>query len=139
MFSCYLFVKHYEVEVSGSSLKGNIICGSTPGYEGGKGFDLEQTLAFLDEVNREITESGLASIPCIVTEGTLVDRSDSGLYREGGYTFGFSWSPRIPAPERNIFYQTLMQYANSLGDKMGQERMSVEFEGETSVLRKKNS
>ena len=130
-------MNYYDLESSGSSLKGTIICGSTPGYEGGQSFDLEQTLALFDDVNREIVDGGLAPIPCVVTEGTLIGRTDSELYREGVYTFAFSWSSRVPAPSKDIFHQTLIQYADRLGNKMGQTRMYVEFEGNTAVLIKK--
>ena len=132
-------MNHYDLEHSGPSLKGTIICGSTPGYEGGQSINLEETLALFDGVNQEIVEEGLAPIPCIVTEGTLIGRSDSGLYREGVYTFNFSWSPRVPAPSGDVFQQTLMEYADRLGNKMNQTRMYVEFEGETLVIKKKRS
>ena len=128
---------HYNRESFGPSLKGTIICGSTSGYEGGQGFDLEQTLALFDNVNREIIDNDLAPIPCIVNEGTLIGRTDLGLYREEVYTFAFSWSPRVPAPGKDVFHQTLMEYADRLGNKMVQTRMYVEFDGNTTVLIKK--
>ncbi len=129
---------HYTIESSGKSLKGTVICGSTPGYEGGKSLSLEETLALFDDVNEEIVNGGLAPIPCIVTEGTLIGRSDSGLYHEAVYSFNFSWSPRVPSPGEDVFHQTLMQYADRLGNKMEQTRVYVEFEGNTDVLKKKS-
>src|SRR3989344_8770351 len=117
----YSVMDHYTQESSGKSLKGVIICGSKAGYEGNKTFSLEQTLTFLEQINVEIANSGLSPIPCIVVEGTLVGRSTSGLYRERAYTLNFSWSPRIPAPPKDEFYNTLLEYACQLGSKMEQE------------------
>jgi hypothetical protein len=129
-------MRNYDLEASGSSIKGAITCGSEEGYDGGRKFGLAQALGFLDEVNEELSTEGFSPIPCILTEGTLVGRSDSGLYRETVYTLSFSWSPRVPAPDRETFRNTLMEYADRIGSRMGQVRMYVEFEGETSVLKK---
>ncbi|MDP3882218.1 MAG: hypothetical protein Q8Q31_05065 [Nanoarchaeota archaeon] len=132
-------MENYNIEASGVALKGIITCGSLEGYEStGASFTLENLLGFLDETNKEILEEGLKPIPCIIYQGTLVGRSNSGQYREEVYTLDFSWSPRVGAPLKEVFLKTLMEYADRLGKKMKQTRIYVEFEGKTTVLKKKS-
>src|SRR3989344_3329689 len=126
----------YNREAIASSLTGSITCGSRCGYEGSKEFTLEETLDILDGINRNIGDTGLQPIPYIVREGVLVGRASTDIYREKVFTMDFSWSPRAPEMERNTFYETLIEYANILGTRMEQERVYVEFDGKTEVLKK---
>jgi len=129
-------MKQYNREAIASSLTGSITCGSRCGYEGTKRFSLEETLDFLDGINKTISDGGLQPIPCIVHEGVLVGRASTASYRETVFTMDFSWSPRAPEMEKNTFYKTLITYANRLGIEMKQERVYVKFDGKTEVLKK---
>ncbi|MBT5021412.1 hypothetical protein HOK51_09675 [Candidatus Woesearchaeota archaeon] len=131
-------MKHYKFEATEKNLKGTITCGSKVGYEGDSKFDLTQVLDILDQINKELNLEGIASIPCIVVEGELVGRSDLEKYREKIYNLNFAWCPRVPAPSTDDFYETLKQYVNRLGNKMQQERIYVEFEGDTVVYKRKD-
>lgn len=128
----------YVKEAVAISLKGSITCGSRCGYEGNKGLTLEETINILERVNREIADAGSQSIPCIVREGVLVGRTDTQNYREIVYTMEFSWSPRAKPMKRDTFYEKLLEYADKLGQAMEQERIYVEFDGKTEVLKKRN-
>lgn len=131
-------MEEYEIEASEVALSGRIVCGSTEGYDSTGGKDsLEQTLGFLDEINRDMCDRSLSPIPCIVSQGVLIGRATSGQYREDVYTLDFSWSPRSKPMDKNVFLDTLVQYAVGLGQKMKQTRMYLEFEGKTTVLKRK--
>ena len=133
----FVYMEHYDVEACATTLKGTVTCGSSCGYGGGKEFTLEETLDILDGVNKEIVDDGFSPIPCILREGVLAGRASSESYREKVFSMNFSWSPRVAPMDKTIFYETLLKYANVLGQKMGQERMYLEFDNQTEVLKKK--
>ena len=123
----------YLEEAARNTLKGVVTCGARAGYEGSKLFSLEDVIDFVASAHEQIP----TSIPCIIREGTLVGRTDTTQYREKTYTFEFSWSPRRVPPENEVFYAVLLKYAHLLGISMQQERVYVEFEGKTRILKKK--
>lgn len=127
---------NYNLEKSSRSLTGKIICGSRCGYDSDKEFGLEETLALIEETNKEISDEGLTTIPCIVQEGTLIGRASTENYREQVYTLNFSHSPRLNPIKSDTFYNTLLLYADKLGNKMQQTRMYIEFNGNTTILKK---
>ena len=130
------FMIKYKSEAMKPSLKGLITCGSRCGYEGKKEFTLEETLSILEEANETIIDSGYQPIPCIVREGMLVGRTTDNCYREGVFMMEFSWSPRASEIASDRFYETLLTYANILGCEMQQERVYIEFNNMTEVLKK---
>jgi len=128
----------YQIEAKKNSLKGTITCGSRVGYNtGAKEFSLEETLTILDETNKQVTTQGLRALPCIVTEGTLVGRSESGNYHERVYILNFSQSPRTEPIADSKFHESLLAYAQGMGKTMGQERVYIDFNGQTEVLVKR--
>jgi len=129
-------MRFYNQEARSLSLKGVITCGSKAGYDNGQEFSLEQTIGFLNGINEERSERKEITIPCIVREGTLVGRSTDSDYRERVYQLEFSWSPRSKAIPPETFRDALLSYADELGQRMGQQRMYVEFENETYVIKK---
>ncbi len=126
----------YNREAMAETLKGLVTCGARCGYDGSKEFTLEEIIDVLDDVNREIVDAGLQSIPCILREGVLIGRTSTENYHEKVYSMEFSWSPRAKLLERTTFYNTLIEYANRIGQKMKQERVYLEFDGQTEVLKK---
>ncbi|MBI2102239.1 hypothetical protein HYT55_00225 [Candidatus Woesearchaeota archaeon] len=129
-------MRFYQREARGATLKGIITCGARVGYEDGREFDLEETISVLNEINRERSESGAMTLPCIIKEGTLIGRSADSDYREQIYQLEFSWSPRYKEIPRDTFREALLAYADELGQRMEQQRMYVEFDGETTVLKR---
>ncbi len=123
-------------EAAGPSLKGRVICGSEVGYAGGRRFSLEEVITHLSEISGELALAGYPAIPFIITEGALFGRSESGSYQESVYTLNFSWSPRIPSPTPEEFSTALQAYAANLGSRLSQERVYVEFDGTTTILKK---
>ncbi len=128
-------MRFYHQEARGPTLNGIITCGSQAGYESGQEFSLEQTIGFLNEINGKRSERRETTIPCIVKEGTLIGRSGDSDYRERVYQLEFSWSPRYTAIPKETFRDALLSYADELGQRMKQQRMYVEFEDETFVLK----
>ncbi len=128
-------MKFYHQEARGPTLKGIITCGARAGYDGGQEFNLEQTIGFLNDINGERSGRREITIPCIVKEGTLIGRWSDSDYRERVYQLEFSWSPRYTAIPKETFRDALLSYADELGQRMEQQRMYVEFEDETFVLK----
>ncbi len=126
----------YNQEARGASLKGIITCGAQAGYDSEKEFSLEKTIKFLTEINQKRGERKDITIPCIVKEGTLIGRSGGSVYRERVYQLEFSWSPRNSTIPPETFRDALFSYADELGQRMEQQRMYVEFDGGTYVLKK---
>ena len=125
----------YSVEATTKSLMGSVTCGSRCGYDGEKEFTLGETLDIIDAINRAIGGAGLQPIPCVVHEGVLVGRAGGDGCREKVFTMDFKWSPRSAAMESDVFHKTLMEYATRLGERMKQERVYVEFDDKTEVLK----
>jgi len=125
----------YFIEAERETLKGVVICGSNAGYEEIKQFSLEKLLSSLQEANHAISALGLNTIPCIVQEAALIGRSTNTPYRESVYLLNFSWSPRMPELDKAEFYKSLLQYASLIGRKLEQERVYIEFDGKTIILR----
>lgn len=128
-------MRFYKQEARGATLKGIITCGAQAGYESGKEFSLEQTIGFINDINEDRNGRKEITLPCIVKEGTLIGRSGDSDYRERVYQLEFSWSPRYSAIPSETFRDALLSYADELGQRMEQQRMYVEFENETYVLK----
>lgn len=127
----------YHIESEGRVLSGKIICGSLVGYTGDKCYSLDDLVNFVDISNVTKPEN-LPVIPCILYEGKLVSRSGNQTYVEKVYELNFACSPRIEQPSKESFYRSLIDYAEQIGLNMEQERIYVEFEGKTVVLKNGN-
>ena len=122
----------YIEEAAENTLKGIVTCGARAGYEGNKQFSLDDVIDFVARAHEQVP----TPIPCIIREGTLMRRTDTTEYKEKIYTLEFLWSPRKAPLENDVFYARLLHYAQMLGTQMQQERVYVEFEGKTIVLKK---
>jgi hypothetical protein len=127
----------YRLEAMAETLKGIVTCGSREGYTG-RSFGLPRVEKSLDETNVEVARRGLTPLPCIITSGKLVGRSEDGgaRYTEGVYRLEFALSPRSKKMSKREFQSVLIAYAEGIGSKLKQERVYVEFGGKTSVIRK---
>jgi hypothetical protein len=122
----------YSIEARARTLSGRIILGAREGYDGDREFSLEELANFLREANKEIE-----SIPCIIAPGLLVGRSGNSDYSERVFYLNFSQSPRTARPLLSKrFMDILIEYGNFLGNSMKQERVYIDFNGETIVLRR---
>ena len=126
----------YEREAIAPSLKGIITCGSASGYENSENVSLEKLLFHIKEINEEFVAERKNIIPCIVRKGNLIGRASDSSYKETIYTIEFSYSPRLMQIQRDTFYETLIEYANRIGNRMQQERIYLEFDCKTEVLKR---
>ncbi len=126
----------YNLEARAKTLKGTVTVGSREGYSG-KEFEIDRVELELDNINVKLSGRGLRTIPCIITNGKLIGRSSGGSakYAERVYRLEFSWSPRSPKMGKKEFNSILMDYATGLGCRLKQERVYIEFDGKTSVLK----
>ncbi len=122
----------YEVEATRDTLKGIVTCGARAGYQRTKQYQLDDVVDLLAHLHEEINPS----IPCIIREGRLVGRVDTSEYVERVYSFEFFWSPRQDPIGKEVFQSTLLHYAQRLGEGMRQERVYIEYEGKTTVLKR---
>ena len=72
---------------------------------------------------------------CIITEGTLIGRTTKSEYREGVYYLDFTWSPRVEPIGDVEFFELVAAYTFELGASLGQERMYVQYQGNTTVYK----
>jgi hypothetical protein len=128
---------NYSSEIKSETLKGIVTLGSREGYDCKCEISLEQMLRFIHEANVEVQTADLPSIPCIVREGILIGRASETNYQEKVYSLEYLWSPRSKTLPKEQFYNTLIAYADCLGKKTKQNRVYVEFEGMTEILRHK--
>jgi len=129
---------NYELEAKRENQKGTVLCGARIGYEGAASFTLADVCSAIDAINKRLGERGMPSVGCIVSEGMLVGRTGEAGYREPVYRCEFSTSPRAAAQSRDSFNDMILTYASELGTHFKQERMYVELDGVTHVLRRSN-
>lgn len=131
---------YYSIEKTAESLTGKITCGSKIGYcLDSREFNLGWLIQFINETNKEIIDEGSITLPCIIQEGTLIGRANTKDYCEKVYNLNFLHSPRSNPIDSETFYNTLLMYADKIGNKMQQERMYVEFDGNTTIIRNNKS
>jgi len=51
------------------------------------------------------------------------------------YSFNFARSPRLPEISDEVFEKSIYGYAFRLGEKMGQEKVYLDYKGRTTVFR----
>lgn len=125
----------YSLEAKLLTVRGSILCGARKGYTGADSITLAEVSDTVERIGGKLQNEGRRPIACIV-RGLLVGRTGDGGYRERVYRCEFSTSPRaLPMPEED-FKTTLFAYACELGTTLQQERMYVEHEGMTYVLRR---
>ncbi len=128
----------YETEAKGKTLSGIVTLGSKPGYNSDFTYHLNDIVYQLSTINKVRSTAQELVIPCIVQEGTLVGRAGDDEYVEDVYRCNFSWSPRsILQIPKDDFHRALRSYASSLGNALQQERVYIEYDGTTEVLKKK--
>ena len=127
---------NYEVEAQGNIQNCVITCGARVGYEGDREVSLDEVIVILGAAHKEVAADNiLIPIPCIVREGTLVGRSEGMDYTEKVYSFNFARSPRLPEISDEVFEKSIYGYAFRLGEKMGQEKVYLDYKGRTTVFR----
>jgi len=118
-------------------MRGTLTLGSMVGYSGKKVFTIKDIAKAIDEVNVCRTAKSQETIPCMVSESLLIGRTGDAKYEETVFNLEFSISPRRPSMGKAKFYQVLLEYADSLGARLEQTRVYVEFKDETTVLKMK--
>jgi len=128
----------YDLEARAKTQKGTVTVGSREGYAG-KEFDLNRVEEAVDKANLSVRGQGFNPVPCIISQGRLIGRAGvsggGNAYREGVYRLEFALSPRVPAMNKKNFYKLIVAYATEIGETLKQERVYVEFDGWTSVLK----
>ena len=125
---------YYIKEKEGIILKGVITCGSKVGYNGKEEIDYEKIVGILEKSHKSIEDIGMKPIPCVISRGELIMKTNKGNYKEKVYFLNFSSSPRFPM-DKKTFYNTLIEYINIIGYVSKQERIYLEFNNKTIVFK----
>jgi hypothetical protein len=126
----------YFHEAEASMLSGVITVGATAGYAAeGTTFSLDDTLDIIHDVNKRFDNSIWPLVPSMVREEHLVGRASESKYQEKLYKLTFAWSPRQAALSNNTFFEGLCEYGFKIGREMQQQRVYVDFQGQTHVFK----
>jgi len=131
-------MKQYVQEASGPTLSGVVTVGNVAGYNGGREVTLGEVVDLIAGLNTRFADSMWPCIPCMIREEHLIGGPVGGLSRENLYRMTFSWSPRDDPISTTTFFEGLCEYGFRLGETTGQERVYVDFGGNTLVFKLTN-
>lgn len=128
----------YLQEAVGPTLTGVVTVGSRVGYEDDRGDSLLEPRIVLGKINEKFDGSIWPTIPCAVREEGLVGRATGLMHQKKQkkqYRLTFSWSPRLASISANKFYDGLCEYGFRLGRELEQEKVYIDFDGNTLVFK----
>ena len=125
-----------KLEIKGKFIRGNIALGSKIGYTGKDFFKLQDVIDVLHKVNLERNNISKLIIPITIRESVLIGRSKISKYQEKIYILEFYSGPRGPKISKSNFLKILKEYAISLGMHLKQERLYIDFNGISHVLKR---
>jgi hypothetical protein len=128
-------MKSYTLEAYGKTSSAVVTLGAREGYEGSKEYSLEELMRMIDELNMQRNSQNLKNLNCIVSEAHLIGRAGDSSYKERLYELKFSQSPRVKAIDNGEFFDIVKEYASALGSSMKQQRVYIEFNGDTYVFK----
>lgn len=128
-----MLILQYRLEAEVPIMRGRVICGSRRGYDGTEKFSLTEVCDAIARLHKNLNERSRPTVPCIVSEGSLVGRTGENAYQEKVYFCDFSQSLRAERLETQIFRETVREYAHELGEEFNQTRMYIEFDGRVEV------